>query len=42
MLIKGMLCKDTAQRLTARRVLNDAWFTVSPHDFMGGVFKAII
>ena len=28
-LIGGMLCKDTARRLTARGVLNDAWFTVS-------------
>ena len=28
-LIEGMLCKDTTRRLTALRVLNDPWFTVS-------------
>ena len=32
-LIQGMLCKDTTRRLTALRVLNDAWFTVSIHMF---------
>jgi hypothetical protein len=31
-LIRGMLCKDTTRRLTAMRVLNDAWFTVSRYN----------
>ena len=32
-LIRGMLCKDTTRRLTALRVLNDAWFTVSLYSY---------
>lgn len=35
-LIEGMLCKDTTRRLTALRVLNDAWFTVSMYTLCVG------
>ncbi len=28
-LVKSMLCVDTSERCTARKVLDDPWFTVS-------------
>ncbi|CAI8037822.1 Serine/threonine-protein kinase 33 [Geodia barretti] len=36
-LIRGMLCKDTTRRLTAMRVLNDAWFTGQPSKFFTAI-----
>jgi hypothetical protein len=36
-LIRGMLCKDTTRRLTAMRVLNDAWFTGQPSKFLTAI-----
>ena len=28
-LVKSMLCVDTSRRYTARKILDDPWFTVS-------------